>query len=405
MKSPSRVLVSHPTGNTFVRALLDELENQNSLEFFYTSIGVGQKPASIIHTFIKRRSYSIPDKKISRLWFAEAKRLLFHRVSSQERKRLLTDHSYEALDTKVAKNLHRHPIKTIHAYEDGAYRSFLRAKELGVRCSYELPIAHWSTVRRLLTEEAERRPDWEPTLESTRESEEKLVRKDKEIEAADFIICPSDFVLRSIPEETQCRKPCQVAHFGSPSPVSKKEFPVDHPGKQNLRVLFVGSMSQRKGLADLFDAIKLVNSPKVSLTIVGQPSMPLTFYRSKYPSFNHIESCCNSEISAIMRSHDLLILPSIVEGRALVQQEALANGLPIIVTRNAGGEDLVDEGKTGFLVPIREPHIIAERIEWFLSHLKNFPEFRNLCKIKAGHYSWSNYAKKVMENFKDEIQI
>ena len=397
MKSPSRVLVSHPTGNTFVRALLDELENQNRLEFFYTSIGVGQNCSSILHTFAKRRSYSIPDNKISRLWLPEAKRLLFHRVSSQERKRLLTDNSYEALDTKVAKNLHRHPIKTIHAYEDGAYRSFLRAKEFGILCSYELPIAHWSTVRRLLAEEADIRPDWEPTLESTRESEEKLLRKDKEMDAADFIICPSDFVLRSIPEETKRSKQCQVAHFGSPSPISKKELPVDHPSKQNLRVLFVGSMSQRKGLADLFDALKLVNSLKVSLTIVGQPSMPLTFYRSHCSKFKHIESCSNSEISAIMRTHDILILPSIVEGRALVQQEALANGLPIIVTKNAGGEDLVDDCKTGFLVPIREPHIIAEKIEWFLSHLKNFTEFRNLCRIKAGHYTWSNYAKNVME--------
>ena len=43
----------------------------------------------------------------------------------------------------------------------------------------------------------------------------------------------------------------------------------------------------------------------------------------------------------------LWYLPSIVEGRALVQQEALSCGLPIIVTSNAGGEDLIDEGLTG----------------------------------------------------------
>ena len=56
-----------------------------------------------------------------------------------------------------------------------------------------------------------------------------------------------------------------------------------------------------------------------------------------------------------MKAHDALVLPSIVEGRALVQQEALACRLPIIVTPNAGGEDLVEEGITGHLVPIRSP--------------------------------------------------
>ena len=71
--------------------------------------------------------------------------------------------------------------KVIHAYEDGAYRTFIRAKELGIQCSYELPIAHWATSRRLLAEEAERYPQWEPTLESTREPEEKLFKKKKSL--------------------------------------------------------------------------------------------------------------------------------------------------------------------------------------------------------------------------------
>jgi type I restriction enzyme R subunit len=63
-----------------------------------------------------------------------------------------------------------------------------------------------------------------------------------------------------------------------------------------------------------------------------------------------------------MRSCDVFVLPSLVEGRALVQQEAMACGLPIIVTRNAGGEDLVQDGSGGFLVPIRDPQAIAEKL-------------------------------------------
>jgi hypothetical protein len=82
-------------------------------------------------------------------------------------------------------------------------------KQLGMQCSYELPIAHWATVRRLLAEEAERYPEWEPTLESTREPEEKLFRKEEELRLADRITCPSQFVLDSIPLEIRQKHPAK----------------------------------------------------------------------------------------------------------------------------------------------------------------------------------------------------
>ena len=63
-----------------------------------------------------------------------------------------------------------------------------------------------------------------------------------------------------------------------------------------------------------------------------------------------------------MQQHDVLVLPSIIEGRALVQQEALSCGLPIIVTRHAGAEDLIINGINGHIVPIRSPEKIAEAI-------------------------------------------
>ena len=98
-----------------------------------------------------------------------------------------------------------------------------------------------------------------------------------------------------------------------------------------------------------------------------------------------------------MKVHDALVLPSIVEGRALVQQEALSCGLPIIVTPNAGGEDLVDEGITGHLVPIRSPEKIAEAITLMISNRSNKEEIQNLCQKKAKDYSWKTYAQKVID--------
>ena len=155
-------------------------------------------------------------------------------------------------------------------------------------------------------------------------------------------------------------------------------------------------MSQRKGLADLFNALKILKSRHVRLTVIGQPAMPMSFYRNQYANFDHIPTCSNEKVKSIMRAHDVLILPSIVEGCALVQLEALSCGLPIIVTKNTGGEDFIDERQTGFLVPIRKPNKIAEKIEWLIDNSNILPEMRIFSKNKSLNYKWQNYTKSII---------
>ena len=387
-------LVSHPTGNNFVRSLLKELESQKKLIRFFTTIGVGHKARFPLNRLQERRGYEIPDCKISRNWKNEVQRLL--RKGNQQSKRRWADRSYESLDEKVASKLTEHSASVIHAYEDGAASSFQRAKELGIRRSYELPIAHWKTVRLLLSEEAERYPEWEPTLESTREPEEKLLRKEKELRLASSIICPSDFVRQSIPKEIRDKTPCKISPFGSPSSIQVDAKPKDLK-RGPFKVLFVGSMSQRKGLADLFKAMRILKGEEVRLSILGQPSMPMEFYRKQFSDFIYFPPTSNQEVTRIMQDHDALILPSIIEGRALVQQEALSCGLPIITTPNAGGGDLIEEGITGHLVPIRSPEIIAEKIISLADNKDCLNDLKIRCQQKAKTYTWQSYARKIID--------
>lgn len=394
MSSGSNFIVSHPTGNTFVRALLEELQKNQQLEKFYTTIGVGFGRNPFTKILGKKRGYAIPDNKISRHWIPELVRLLSK--GDQREKRQQADKSYLYLDKKVSSKLTKQCTQVLHAYEDDAYYSFKRSKELGIQCSYELPIAHWATVRRLLAEEAERYPLWEPTLESTREPEEKLFRKEEELRMTDRITCPSQFVLDSIPDEIKQNIPCQISPFGSP-PNHSIAKEIISKNSYSLKLLFVGSMSQRKGLADLLGAMKMLTKEPVSLSILGQPSLPMEFYRKQFSDFIYYPPCSNYEVRKVMCQHDALVLPSIVEGRALVQQEALACGLPIIATANAGGEDLIDEGFTGYNIPIRNPLKLVEKIFCLMDAKIKKAERVNLCQTKANQYSWSSYAQKIID--------
>ncbi len=94
--------------------------------------------------------------------------------------------------------------------------------------------------------------------------------------------------------------------------------------------------------------MKLLHRSDVELIVLGTPLVPFEFYRRDYPSFVYEPVRPNAEVRRLMLGCDVLVLPSIVEGRAMVQMEALSCGLPIIVTPNAGAEDLVDRSEPVF---------------------------------------------------------
>jgi glycosyltransferase involved in cell wall biosynthesis len=398
------VVVSHPTGNQFVRALLSILEERELLARFFTTL---KAPSSrwlrwmpkTAREQVLRRSYALPYSRISTRALRETVRLLAHNAGVGSLVRHETgwaslDAVYRDLDRAVAAWIQTAgSISAVHCYEDGAEETFRAAARRGIKCVYELPIAYWETTRRVLEEEAQRLPAWEPTLFSTRDSHEKLERKTREIDLADVVICPGRFVLDSLPDRVRAEKKCVVATYGSPQrpssiPAARKD--------DKLHILFAGAMTQRKGLADVFNAMKLVDRNDVQLVVMGSPILPMNFYRGQFGDFVYEPPRPHEAFMQLMQTCDVLVLPSLVEGRALVQQEALACGLPLIVTANAGGDDLVEEGVTGFIVPVRSPEKIAEKIAWFAEHRDSISLMQDAAIKKSTAYTWSGYGREIL---------
>jgi glycosyltransferase involved in cell wall biosynthesis len=411
-----KVIVSHPTSNQFNRALVYALYKENMLHQFHTSI------AAFPNDFFYKLSKLSPFKEITRRQFESYINELtvtspfteFGRlVSSKLGLKSLTKHElgvfsvdsvYRNLDKKVSsviKNDYDKVIKAVYAYDDGAINSFMEAKKHGLKCYYDLPIAYWKTSKLLLQEEAERLPEWADTLiGGITDSNNKLNNKEKELELADVIIVPSNFVKHSLPDWT-LNKEVIMTPFGTPkvSLLESKNLEVVNEVKP-LRVLFVGSMSQRKGLGDLFTAINLIDSREIELVVLGSLQAPLEFYKNKVKNFTYEKGRHHNEVLELMRTCDIFCLPSIIEGRALVMQEAMSQGLPIIITPNTGGEDLVIEGKTGFIVPIRSPEMIADRIIWFNENRSKIREMGRMAQQHASKYTWEKYTNAIIDSLK-----
>jgi glycosyltransferase involved in cell wall biosynthesis len=203
------------------------------------------------------------------------------------------------------------------------------------------------------------------------------------------VICPSRNVQKSLPAGT-CS---QIAQYGCPPPVELERMP--RKGRR-FRFLFVGAMTQRKGLADLFAAFKQLNRSDIELVVLGFPLRPLEFYRREFSDFTYEAPRSQGLVKQMMLSCDVLVLPSIVEGRAMVQTEALSCGLPIVVTANAGAEDLVEQGKTGFIVPIRSPEVLAERLNWIADHRDWAVDIRPHVLEKARQSGWDRYTDAIL---------
>jgi glycosyltransferase involved in cell wall biosynthesis len=408
------VLLTHPFGNANVRALLDALHRNDLLARFVTTLGWSNESYPDLARKIRealRRNYDLPADKIDIHTFRESIRLLAGRfglasLTAHEIGWASIDQVWKSLDREAARRLRRGKFpnaRCVYAYEDCAEQIFLAARELSLKCVYDLPIAYWETAQHLLREEAERYPDWEPTLGATRDSQTKLSRKTRELELADLVICPSKFVFESLPSQVRSAKPCLVAPFGTPVCELIEQRSTALNGQRPLRVLFAGALTQRKGLADLFAAMKLIDSKKVELVLMGSLIKPLNWYRQRLPSFNYERPRPHAAVLELMQTCDVFVLPSIVEGRALVQQEAMACGLPVVATRNAGADDLIVDGQNGFIIPIRSPEAVAEKINWFAENRSRIAGMAIAARKCASEFTWQAYGDAIVAAIRNLI--
>lgn len=412
-----KIVVTHPTGNRNVRAVISSFEEAGILAKFSTTLAVNPDssllkllPEKLRKEFI-RRSYPVDFSRIHTRPLLELSRnilpkLGFKGAVAHESGFASVDKVYGDLDKATGEYLgvllQQQDVNAVYAYEDGALETFTRAKALGLTCIYDLPIAYWETLRRLMFEEAERLPNWVPTLGGAiNDSKEKLERKTRELELADVVVGPGKFVLDSLPSWASDKK-LIMSPFGSPESKGVLQIEENVNLERPLRVLFVGSLGQRKGLGDLFAAVKLLDPKKIELVVMGSLIAPLEFYKSELPNFTYEKGRPNAQVLELMRSCDVFCLPSIVEGRALVMQEAMSQGLPLLITPNTGGEDLVITGETGFLVPIRSPGAIAEKLNWYITHREETKKMGAMAKKHAAKYTWKGYGDKIVAELTGE---
>lgn len=405
-----KVLVSHPTGNANVRAAVTAMERAALLDRFYTAIATDSNsfwfralPVAVRNE-LTRRAFPIDKQHIRAYPFREMVRLASRKfglnvLTTHETGKFSVDAVYRSIDNKVARDLRArkrsHLPESVYAYEDGALEIFRAAKKLNVHCVYDLPKGYYKAERDILGKQREERPDWAVTLAGFKDSAEKLARKDEEIRLADRIIVASSFTQRTLAYYSGALPPIDIIPYGFPPIVEKRAYDFSHSRK--LRLLFVGSLSQLKGLANVLEAVEILKN-NVELTIVGRKSTeacePLNEGLAKH---RYIKSLPHSEVLREMARHDVLLFPSLFEGFGLVVTEAMSQGTPVITTQNTCGGDIIDHDKNGWIVSPGSTEELTRQIDLILRNPDSVKKAGIAAIGQARQRPWNIYGEELVK--------
>jgi glycosyltransferase involved in cell wall biosynthesis len=207
-----------------------------------------------------------------------------------------------------------------------------------------------------------------------------LERSRESILETDFVLSPSAYVTQSF-----------LTRGFKPEQILKNVYPVDlslfnpsgrpRPKDRPLTIINTGSLSLRKGTPYLLEAFRMIQKefPKVRLLLtsaIQEEVKPILARYSDLP-IEWAPTLPHTQLVKRLQSADIFVLPSLEEGLVRTACEAMACGLPAILTPHTGANDFVRPGVSGEIVPIRDANAIANAVfKWAETVMKPSYEAR-----------------------------
>lgn len=169
-------------------------------------------------------------------------------------------------------------------------------------------------------------------------------------------------------------------------------------------LLFAATWRKEKGIEDLVPAFTRLSQhhPELRLVILGA-GRPEEVVRASFPEpvrprISWVQAADEEETAAAFAAADLFVLPSLFEGTPLTLIEGMMSGLPIVTTDRCGMKDVIRDGKTGLLVPVRSPAAIVAAVERLLAEPACRAALGRAAQAEAREsYTWERVALPIRE--------
>jgi glycosyltransferase involved in cell wall biosynthesis len=213
-----------------------------------------------------------------------------------------------------------------------------------------------------------------------------------EYKLADYVVVPSGYARTTFLREGFEANRIFVVPYGTDihQPPPRR---VDDP----YRILFVGRVTPRKGFTYLLEAFQALNGVQCELTVVGDCDDNLRhLVKNMPPRAKYLGNLARVDLADEYRRASVFVLPSLADAQPLVVLEAMAHGLPVIVTDHCGSTDFVRDGQEGFVVGVRDVAALVDRLQL----LADDPSLRRRMGLIAGAraktLTWQHYGEALL---------
>lgn len=308
---------------------------------------------------------------------------------SQAHRRALLRH-YRAFDRNVSQRIPR-DVQVVLGQAGACSTSFIRARTTGARTVVNWNVPHWSMALREARVEQREAPEWAHLFGFVFWAQRLEREWNSELAAATHVLVPADLVARTFQEAGFPADRIVTVPYGVDSDRFRPREDSSERRTGPLRVLYVGELSQRKGLSYLF----AVASSLPRLRFILRGSSMGTFGTSPPGNVAIIES--GPDIVETFQSADVLLFPSLFDGFGLVILEALACGVPVISSSSAGGSEVIREGLDGYVVSPRGVDEMIERLKELDEDRDKLAAMKKAARARAEQYPWSRYRASLVE--------
>lgn len=352
---------------------------------------------------LRRRAVpGLPADRVHSTWTWEVLRLAAARLGALRVEDWCWEHGEWALDRACAAEVRKPVVGAFLGVEHGALlalRAARRHRKPGV-IAFLSP--HRATRAAWVDSEFERDPSLRTQSGAAVDalSADRDRRRDDEADAADFIVTNSSFTTRSLVDAGFAADRILTVPLGGPDPVAAMSLapPLAAP----RQFVYVGPVSVRKGAHYLLRAWRHVAGPGVELHFYGKILLPTKVIeeaqRARGGAAIHFHgSVPGTELPAVYRRASALVFPTLCDGFGMVVSEALANGLPVITTRNAGAADAIEDGRSGRIVAPADEGALIDVLQWGVDHPDALDAMRPAALAAASRWTWADFREQFRQ--------
>ena len=304
----------------------------------------------------------------------------------------------DGFDRWIARNLPDFGNLVV-AYESAALHSFRRAQQLGIPKILYQPIGVAEYALEVLAREAQRFPQFASTLRYNWFPQEELARRQEERQLADAIFCASSFTRRTLVDQGISADKVLVEPYG----VDQSLFQPSRDKYPRFSLLWAGSFTQTKGIAYLLEAMARRPVPNMELVLAGYPFGdidPVGAYEDRL-RVRRIGYVTRAQLAEVMSRCHVHVFPTILDGFGRNIIEAMACGLPVITTTNCAGPDLIEDGGTGFIVPICDVDALCDRLYWIYTHPEEAMEMGRRARLRVASLTQPDYRRRFADRVEE----